>query len=344
MGGGAKSYSRPVSQGRKWYPEDFIGGLIPMTGRQGKYHFVDGDKAGDGSGVSWDTAFKLTQSAIDAASAGDVIFISERTITEAATDPISYEENLTIPNAKSNLSLIGISRGRTQGGLPQLKDGTTTTQEILRIRAPGCLIMNLGFNGAGNTGGGILLDESVSGYNAWGTTIANCHFKNCKGATATDSRTGGAIMWTSNGGAWQIRITGNKFYKNVGDIILKATSSSKPQDILIDNNYFSPVGANTDCNIYGAGGSGFAWVDIDNNRFGGLPALGSGSVVRYMDLTGCAGMVSDNKFGCYINATATELEFGAAGTAAKVPAEVWMANNWGNSNTVGETAEIIHIA
>jgi len=58
--------------------------------------------------------------------------------------------------------LIGVSRGRTQGGLPQLKDGTETTAAILTIRAPGCLIANLGFNGSGNTGGGILLDADAS--------------------------------------------------------------------------------------------------------------------------------------------------------------------------------------
>ena len=332
---------RGGKRGLQWYPDDYVSPGLPLE--TGRIWYADGDKAVTGAGANWDDAFSTIQAAIDAASSGDVIKIAARTITTAATDPVSYEENLTIPNTKQNLSLIGVSRGRTQGGLPQLKDGTTTTQEILRIRASGCLIQNLGFNGAGNTGGGILLDEAATGNVAFGTTIAGCHFKNCKGH-ATDGRQGGAIGWTSNGGAWQTLITGNRFYKNVADVVLKGTSGSRPQDIVIENNYFSPVGASTDTNIYGAGGSGFAWVDIEHNRFGGIPALSAGSVTRYMDLTGCIGMVSHNTFGCWINATATELTFGAAGTAAKIPAEVWMADNWGVSDTVGETAEIIHIA
>ena len=342
MSGDAADNIPTLKYGNKIYPQNLIDGATPVE--TGNVWFVDGDRASDGAGKTWSGAFKLIASAISAASAGDVIYIAARTITAAATDPISYEENLTIPNAKSSLSLIGISRGRTQGGLPQLKDGATTTQEILRIRAPGCLIANLGFNGAGNTGGGILLDESVSGYNAWGTSIVGCHFKNCKGATATDSRTGGAIMWTSNGGAWQVRIAGNRFYKNVGDIVLKATGSSRPQDVVIEDNHFSPIGANTDSNIYVAGGSGMNGVTINRNTFGNIPALGSGSVVRYIDVTGCVGMITNNVFGCPINATDTELTFGAAGTACKVPTTVAMMNNWGNSNTVGETAEVIHIA
>jgi hypothetical protein len=322
----------------KWYPQNLILPQVPVE--TGQVWFVDGDKSADGGGKTWEDAYKSIQSAIDGASSGDVIYIAARTITSGATDPISYEENLTIGNATQNLSLIGVSRGRTQGGLPQLKDGATTTQEILRIRGSGCLIANLGFNGAGNTGGGILLDESASGYVAFGTTIANCHFKNCKGATATDSRTGGAIMWTSNGGAWQSRITGCNFYKNVGDIILKGTSGSKPQDIMIDHCDFSPLGANTDCNVYGAGGSGFAYVDIKNCNFGQLPALGSGSVVRYYDLTGSTGMISGCTFGCDINATATELTFGTAGTGGKTPTTVRVANCWGETTTAGESGEI----
>jgi hypothetical protein len=147
-------------------------------------------------------------------------------------------------------------------------------------------------------------------------------------------------MWTSNGGAWQTLITGCRFYKNVGDIVLKGTSSSKPQDVVIENCYFSPVSANTDCNIYGAGGSGFAYVDINNCHFGQLPAIGSGSVVRYYDLTGSTGMVRNCTFGCDINATASELTFGTAGTGGKTPTTVNVANCWGETTTAGESGQI----
>lgn len=336
------NYIPAFKYGHKLYPQNMIVPGMPLEG--GKVWFVDGDKSTGGAGGTWEDAFATIQAAITAASAGDVIYIAGRTHTDYTGDPVSYEENLTIPWVTSSLSLIGVSRGLTQGGLPQIKDGATTTQHILRIRAPGCLIANLGFNGAGNTGGGILLDDDYSTKSAFGTTIAGCHFKNCKGSTATDSRTGGAINWPSAGNAWQVRIVGNRFYKNVGDIVLPGTTNTRPQDVVIEDNHFSPIGASTDCNIYLAGGSGVNGVTINRNTFGNIPALGSGSIVRYIDVTGCVGMITNNVFGCPVNATDTELTFGAAGTACKVPTTVAMMNNWGNSNTVGETAEVIHIA
>lgn len=336
--GNAAEFIQAFKEGHKLHPQNMVLPGVPLE--DGIIWYVDGDKSGSGGGKTWvDGKYKI-QDAIDVASSGDLIRIGARTITAGATDPISYEENLTIPNTVQNLSLIGVSRGRTQGGLPQIKDGVTTTQEILRIRASGCLVAGLGFNGAGNTGGGILLDESASGYVAFGTSVLGCHFKNCKGATATDSRTGGAIMWHANGGAWQTLIAGNRFYKNVGDIILKGTSSSKPQDVVIEDNRFSPLGANTDCNIYGAGGSGFAWVEINNCKFGQLPALGSGSIVRYYDLTGSTGQLNDCNFGCDINATASELTFGTAGTGGKTPTTVQVARCYGETTTAGESGEI----
>jgi hypothetical protein len=321
----------------KWGPEDVVQSGVPVE--SGNIWYVDGDKSSGGAGESWSDAFATIQAAVDACSSGDVIYIAARTITSGATDPISYEENITISNATQNISLIGVSRGRTQGGLPQLKDGSTTTQEILRIRASGCLIANLGFNGAGNTGGGILLDESASGYVSFGTTITGCHFKNCKGATATNGATGGAIMWTSNGGAWQTLISENRFYKNVADIVLKGTSSSKPQDVVIEKNHFSPVAANTDINIYGKGGSGFAYVSIDQNVFGQVPAVGSGSNAVYMDLTGSTGMLTRNMFGCITAEAETDVTFGASGSAALVPTTVHMAGNWGQSGATAAAAD-----
>lgn len=315
--------------GHKVYPQNMVSPLTPVE--TGDVWFVDGDKSTGGAGKTWEDAYATIAAAISAASAGDVIYIAAKTITAAATDPVSYEENLTIPNAKSSLSLIGVSRGRTQGGLPQLKDGTTTTQEILRVRAPGCLIANLGFNGAGNTGGSILLDESVSGYNAWGTTIAGCHFKNGKGSTATDCRTGGAIMWHANGGAWQVRIVGNTFYKCVGDIVLKGTSSSVPQDVIIEGNVFSGPATSVDCNVYLAGGSGMASVTVHNNVFPSvLPALSSGSITRYADMTGCTGIFSDNYFG----GSYTTTGFGAAKAAAKIPTTVGITHNYSDAGLI----------
>jgi hypothetical protein len=308
---------------------------------EGDVWYVDGTNGNDANnGKAWTSAFALIQTAVTAAGPGDTIYITAKDLTDFTGDPTSYTENIVIPAATSNLSLIGVSRGRTQGGLPQIKVGTTTTQALLTIRAPGCLIMNLGFNGAGATGGGILLDDDYATKSAFGTSIIGCHLKNCVGTTATNAATGGAIMWTTAGNAWQVLISGNRFYKNVGDIVLMGTTNTRPQDVVIENNQFSGYAAYTDCNIY-CGGSGFGSVNINNNVFGQLPALGSGTNKRYMILTGTlSGMVTNNTFGCLTANTGTTITFNAAGTGAAIPTTVHVARNYGQSNTAGESGEI----
>jgi hypothetical protein len=255
---------------------------------------------------------------------GDTVLIAPFDTEQTETDPSSFTENMVI--TASNVKLIGLSSNRTQGGLPQLKVGSTTTSPIITIRNAGTLIANLGFNGAGATGGGILLDDDGSTKVAFGTQIVGCHFKNCVGTTATDSRTGGAIQWAATGGAWQVRIEGNTFYKNVGDVVLKGTTGSVPQDVVIANNDFLGLATSVDCHLYLAGGSGMASVMVKGNTFADvLPALGSGSVVRYADMTGCTGIVA----GSY-----TTTGFGAAKDAAKIPTTVGIAHNYSDAGLI----------
>ncbi len=306
----------------------------------GTTRFVDGTNGADGNnGASWGNAYATIQAAVTASSAGDTIYIASKTITDFTGDPTSYAETIIIPATKPNLSLIGVSRGRTQGGLPQIKKGSGAVA-LLTIRAAGCFIKGIGFNGTGSTGGGILLDDDYSTKTAFGTTIEGCHFKGCVGTTATDARTGGAIQWSSAGNAWQVHIKGNRFYKNVGDVVLLGTSSTVPQDVLIEDNIFSGPAASVDCNLYLAGGSGMNGVIIRNNTFQQLPAIGSGSVVRFIDATGCVGMLVGNDFGAQSSNTGTTLTWLAAGTAAKIPTTMHVARNWGQSITAAESGEI----
>jgi len=335
--GKARDFIPALRFGNKIYPED-LAGVGYMT-KSNKYWFVDGDKSTGGAGGTWEDAYATIQAAIDAASAGDVIFVAEKKITDYTGDPTSYAETLIIPATKPHLSLVGISRGLTQGGLPQIKPATTTLP-LLAIRAAGCLIANLGFNGANSTGGGILLDDDYSTKTAFGTSVMGCHFKNCVGTTATDGRTGGAIQWPSAGNAWQVLIKGNRFYKNVCDVLLKGTSNTVPQDVVIEDNIFSGPADAVDVNLYLAGGSGMNGVVIRNNVFQQLPAIGSGSVKRFIDATGCVGVLVGNTFGCLTADTGTTITFLAAGTGAKIPTTMHMGNNWGESATTTEVAYI----
>ncbi len=320
-------------EGLKWYPEDLVTGGMPLS--TGRVFYVDGDKTTGGSGTTWDDAYYKIQDAIDAASAGDVIYIAERTITALATDPVSYAETLIIPNSKPHLSLIGVSRGRTQGGLPQIKIGAGSTA-MLDIRAPGCFVANLGFNGASSTGGGILLrDDGGTTYVAFGTTIVNCHFKNCK-AHATDGAQGGAIYTTTSGGAWQTYVGNCRFYKCTGGIVITGTGVSVPQDWIIENNVFgTAANTETDVDIY-VGGSGTTGLLIRDNDFTTVDGCAgtTGTVNLYISLAaGSTGLVAGNRFACLSNDAATELTFKASGTAVSIPTTVRMAGNYAESST-----------
>lgn len=296
----------------------------------GRAFFVDGTYGNDGNVGSFEKPTKTIQAAVDLAEAYDTVFVKPKLITDFTGDPTSYAETIIIPADKPHLSLVGLGSGPNQGNLPQIKKGSGSTA-LITVRAAGCTIANLGINGASSTGGGILLDDDYSAKTAFGTFIAGCHFKNCVGSTATDSRTGGAIMWSATGNAWQVSIVGNQFYKNVGGIILKGTSSTVPQDVRIEGNRFMGPASAVDCHIYLAGGSGMSSVLVHNNVFASvLPALGSGSVVRYADLTGCTGIFSDNYFaGSY-----TTTGFGAAKAAAKLPTTVGIAHCYSDAGLI----------
>ena len=338
--GRADRYYPGFDGANKWYPDNFVSPTVPVEG--GQVWYVDGDKSTDGSGTTWEDAFSETQfdgslSALTGVAAGDVFYVAARTIARSATDPVSYTANLVIDVPQ--VSIIGVSRGLTQGGLPQFKVGATTTSPIIYVQAPGVMIANIGVNGYGGTGGGIKFGVSAGTYDSFGGSVLGCHLKNCVGTTATNAATGGAIMLS--GAPWQIRIDANRFYKNVGDIVLLDTNNSVPQDVVIINNFFSDSPASTDCNIYGKGGSGFGTgLIIDSNVFGALPAIGSASNARYMDLTGAdGGMLTRNMFGAITAEAETEVTFKADGTAAKLPTTVFMAGNWGQTGATAAAAD-----
>jgi len=308
----------------------FQGGIGVPNG-EGDTWFVDGTNgATTYDGKSWKRAFSTIQLAVTAAGPGDTIYVTAKDLTDFTGDPTSYAETIIIPAATSNLSIIGISRGRTQGGLPQIKMGSGSTA-LLTIRAPGCLIANIGFNGVSSTGGGILLDDDYAAKCAFGTSIINCHFKNCV-VTTLHAETGGAIYTTSAGNCWQVYIGGNRFYKNMGDITLVGTSNTVPQDWIIENNVFSGPAANVDCNIY-TGGSGINGLIVNNNIFPCDPAISSGTNAVSCVLTGSVGVYSNNMHGH----TGLTLGDGTV-TGGVIPATMFMVANYQEDAIITRTS------
>ena len=308
--------------GKVYVNGDGVARAMAMGFNFGQSWFVDGDET-DTTLDGKDPGNPLTTiaAAISAASDRDVIFIAPRKIVGTATDPVNYAENVVIPAAK-RLALIGAGwGGPAQGGQPQIKKGTGSDPQIT-IRSAGCLIAGLSINGGDATGGGILLDDDGgTSKNAFGTTIDSCFFKNCRGSSATDGRLGGAIQWPAAGGSWQVRITNNRFYKNLADIVMKGTGTSVPQDVVIQGNVFSSPAASVDVNIYVAA-DGIGGLIIDSNLFPVLPA-GGGTLSRFYSLaTGCLGIISNNRFG------STALTFGGTNTGGAHPATMFLSANY----------------
>lgn len=329
MSRNAKDKIAALKYGWLIYPDSLA---TPLT--FGSYLYVDSDNGNDtdNSGETMGKAKKTIQAAVTAASSWDVIYVRPKAMATGATDPANYTENIVIPADKEGLQIIGVGTGRVQGGLPQLKVGSTTTQALLTVRAPAFAVRGMGINGAGATGGGILLDDDGSTKTAFGFSIENCHFKNCVGTTATNAATGGAIQWAAGGGAFQGFIGNNRFYKNVGDIVAPVSMATIPQDIIIQDNVFSGPAASVDCNIY-VGTGGINGIEIDNNKFPCNPNIGSGTNASFLVLTDCVGMLADNKFAAQTaEGVTTEIKFGAA-QENLVPTTVFMANNYGEFPT-----------
>lgn len=283
--------------------------------------FVDGDIGSDtNNGLTPTTAFKTIQAAINASAAGDRVFIMPLEAESASgdTDPDSYVETLTI-TAKDGLQLIGVGRGLAQGGQPQIRPGTGSTA-LLTINAFGVGVYGLTFNGAGATGGGIQLVANGSTADAGGAVIAGCHFKNLKSSGA--AATGGAIYWTSSGGAWYVTIKDCEFFDCRAGVVLIGTGVSKPKGVKILNcRFWAAANTTVDADIY-TGGSGFTGLAIADCDFGtvDVPAYATApTAARYVDLTGSDGHMFNCQFAC------TGKTFGAAGDGAKIPTTVRFA-------------------
>ena len=125
-------------------------------------------------------------------------------------------------------------------------------------------------------------------------------------------------------------IGGNRFYKNVGDFVLLDTSTSVPQDVVIEDNIFSGPTASVDCNIY-TGGSGVNGLIINNNVFQADPNI-SGTNNNFLMLTGSVGILSNNTFAASTAEGGTQITFGATADN-KVPTTMFMAHNFGEFST-----------
>ena len=143
-------------------------------------YFVDGDNGSDDNDGKMGTPFVTIQAGIDAAGPQDTVYIRGLAPDADASEPGTYEEDLTIPYANHGMKLIGVSSNYGVWGGPKIKNATAVA--MLTVNASNVLIKNLQFNCTRNSGTYGIYLSGVSGYateaGSVGAVIQNCMIKN----------------------------------------------------------------------------------------------------------------------------------------------------------------------
>lgn len=275
------------------------------------HRFVDFDNgtAGSAGNDGMESPAKYVDIALADAVAWDVIYIRPRTPDVAGGDPQgitpSSTTNLSIPNTKYGISLIGTGLGilpsqaayqtRIQG------DGTTTTTSPLTVLAPYVAIENLSFKRGASTGVPLVDLSSVSGAYAFACSIDRCQFHMGNGTAAASA----AVLIASH---WYAAITNNHF-ERCGCGIGLTSILSNPAGVSIVGNTFNQVTASNYGDIV-SGATACNRIKISDNIFEQAdPTVGT-TVYIYMAGSANTGIVSNNYFGTATLVTATIMTLG----------------------------------
>jgi len=143
-------------------------------------YFVDGDNGSDDNNGSMETPVATIQAGIDLAGPQDTVYIRTLAPDADASEPGTYEEDLTIPYANHGMKLIGVSPQFGSWGGPKIKNATAVA--LLTVNASNVHIANLQFNCTRNSGTYGIYLSGISGYatlaGSVGFVMKNCMLKN----------------------------------------------------------------------------------------------------------------------------------------------------------------------
>jgi len=217
--------------------------------------FVDGDNGNDSNVGSSTEPFATIQAGINAASAQDTVYIRVLAPDADASEPGTYEEDLTIAYAKHGLKLIGVSPQYGVWGGPKIKNATAAA--LLTVNASNVHIANLQFNCTRNSGTYGIYLAGVAGYatlaGSVGCVIQNCMFKN-------SSASYGAINIV---GGYGSVIRDCNFYNAVRGVWMSSSSLPSNDHRIINCDFTDNNGAAIAEHIVTASGSHVSWVIRD---------------------------------------------------------------------------------
>lgn len=279
---------------------------VPLDGNAARYTgwwgvtswFVDYDHGSNGNtGKDTTAAFKDLQTAIDSASAGDVIYVRNRDQEVTGTDPEfiipASTTNWSIPETKTHLSIIGasnLSHTPTEAGrLAVYLSGSTSTSTVMQWNAAFGLLENLSFRSGSSTGYLLYLYSSSTSLGSQGTVVNNCEFK---------KHAGTAAIYIQD--TWYINICGCEFHDNMIGISAYGSSSTIQRlhisDCLFRNDTASLNGQNIR-----VAGSNNQDILIHNCVFTG--AIPTGGTNLFINIANAAtGTISE----CYFPIDTTE--------------------------------------
>jgi len=277
---------------------------------------VDGDNGGDEQAGTMDKPFATIQHAIDSASSQDTIYIRVLAPDADASEPGTYEEDLSIPYAKHGLKLIGVSPNFGVWGGPKIKNATAAA--LLTINASNCYIANLQFNCTRNSGTYGIYASGVSGYatlaGSVGLVVQNCMFKNSSG-------TYGAIYLYGGYGAV---VRDCVFYNAVAGVFISSNVLPSNQHRVINCDFTTNNGVSIASHIYVLGYA--RDIVIRDSTFG----LSTNPINIVSD--GITGIIAN----CYFNNGSSAMTAASAGDII-IPAandEVGVSGCYGGDGTL----------
>jgi hypothetical protein len=298
----------------------------------GNIWFVNGDVSASGTGLAPEQAVKTISEAISLASKGGTIYV--KPLTTTSSTQTYYQDNLTIPLTKPNLSIIGAGYYGAVNSFSgcQLKL-STITDHLIKVRGAGFNIENMRLampNGTGDIGTSI-----ISAYHATttapagddgtekkptGLTIRGCQFASTTSAASATYNLMGAALGLAS--VSQLLVEDCIFYGCHTGIML-TNSSGVGNNQVIRNNIFSGVPTSRQADIVNIGnGTG---IVIAHNIFAdGVPSKSGGSYgTNFIYMNAGTGIVAWNSFASSEDGEIVK----ATGTDSCIPTTFFAAGN-----------------
>ena len=307
-----------------------MGRLLDMF-NSGNIFFVDGDGgSASKTGSTPGDPVALPSTAVGLAARNATVYVKPKTTSASAQ--AYYQDNITIPLTKPNISIVGAGNTGSNSGV-QIKPLDVATH-LVEVKGAGLTLENMRLTLNGGTAD--LKMSIVHAVNETGVatpaglTIRGCRFEGDKSVPSITSSTdmcSSIALGTVN----YCTIEDNVFYSCHGGIVGQLSTASF-HNVVVQRNIFSGAPANRCVDIWM--NVALAGVMILNNVFAdGLPTHAGATIANYFLYLADAGtgIIAGNYF-----ATATN-SFGAAGSEARFPDTFFSAGNTYDAASAGTT-------